>query len=73
MGLSPILVEEVSQIISNINNRGISIILVEQNAHMALNLAKRAYILEVGNVVLEGNADEMEQDSRVIEAYLGGD
>ncbi|MFC1863487.1 ABC transporter ATP-binding protein [Thermodesulfobacteriota bacterium] len=73
MGLSPILVEELSHIISDINSRGISIILVEQNAHMALSLAKRAFILEVGNIVLEGNAEEMEQDNRVIEAYLGGD
>ena len=73
MGLSPILVDEVSHIISDINRRGITIILVEQNAHMALSLAKRAFLLEVGNIVLEGAAKEMEQDSRVIEAYLGGD
>jgi branched-chain amino acid transport system ATP-binding protein len=72
MGLSPILVEEVSNIISNINKSGIGIILVEQNARMALGLANRAYILDVGSITLEGNAQELANDERVKKAYLGG-
>jgi branched-chain amino acid transport system ATP-binding protein len=72
MGLSPILVEEVGNIISNINKSGISIMLVEQNAHMALGLANKAYIIEVGCVTLEGGAQELASDERVKKAYLGG-
>jgi branched-chain amino acid transport system ATP-binding protein len=70
MGLSPILVE--GNIISNINKSGISIMLVEQNAHMALGLANKAYIIEVGCVTLEGGAQELASDERVKKAYLGG-
>jgi branched-chain amino acid transport system ATP-binding protein len=72
MGLSPLLVEEVSKIIRDINRRGISIILVEQNARMALRLSRKAYVLEVGAIVLEGSADEVARDERVKKAYLGG-
>lgn len=72
MGLSPILVEEVGNIIRDINQGGVSIILVEQNARMALRLAKKAYILEVGNIALEGSAEELANDERVKKAYLGG-
>jgi branched-chain amino acid transport system ATP-binding protein len=72
MGLSPLLVEEVSKIIREINRRGISIILVEQNARMALRLSKKAYVLEVGAIALEGSADEVARDERVKKAYLGG-
>ena len=72
MGLSPLLVEEVSKIIRDINRRGISIILVEQNARMALRLSQKAYVLEVGAIVLEGSADEVARDERVKKAYLGG-
>jgi len=71
MGLSPILVEEVSNIIRDINEGGIGIILVEQNARMALGLANKAYILEVGSITLEGDAKELANDERVKKAYLG--
>jgi len=72
MGLSPILVEQVGNIISDINKIGIGIILVEQNARMALSLANKAYILEVGSITLEGDAKELANDERVRKAYLGG-
>lgn len=72
MGLSPIMVEEVGKIIRNINQSGRSILLVEQNARMALRLANRAYILDVGRIVLEGPAEEVASDERVKRAYLGG-
>jgi branched-chain amino acid transport system ATP-binding protein len=72
MGLSPIMVGEVGRTIKEINRGGISIILVEQNARMALNLANRAYVLETGKLVLEGPAGELNEDERVKNAYLGG-
>ncbi|MCX6001200.1 MAG: ABC transporter ATP-binding protein [Chloroflexi bacterium] len=72
MGLSPLVVEQVGRIITDINNRGISIILVEQNARMALSLAGRAYVLEAGKCVLEGEAGALANDERVKHAYLGG-
>ena len=72
MGLSPILVEAVGNIISDINKSGISIILVEQNARMALSLANTAYVLEVGSITLGGDAKELSSDERVKKAYLGG-
>jgi branched-chain amino acid transport system ATP-binding protein len=72
MGLSPLLVEEVGNIIANINKSGISIMLVEQNARMALELANKAYILEVGNITLEGDAKELANHEQVKKAYLGG-
>ena len=72
MGLSPILVEEVGNIISDIKKTGIGIILVEQNARMALSLANKAYILEVGSIVLEGDAKGLSNDENVKKAYLGG-
>jgi len=72
MGLSPLVVEQVGAIIKEINGRGISIILVEQNARMALNLAQRAYVLEAGRCVLEGEAAAMVNDERIKHAYLGG-
>jgi len=71
-GLSPLLVAEVSRIIRDINQEGISILLVEQNARMALKLAKRAYILEVGRIVLEGDAQELASNELVKKSYLGG-
>jgi len=72
LGLSPLLVREVANIIQAINERGVSIVLVEQNARMALSLADYAYILEVGSIVLEGKAVELISDQRVRKAYLGG-
>ncbi len=72
MGLSPILVEQIFEIIREINNQGTSILLVEQNAQMALSIADRGYVLETGRVTLEGNATELLENPQVIEAYLGG-
>ena len=72
MGLSPILVEQIFDIIQDINKQGTSILLVEQNAQMALSIADRGYVLETGKIVLEGNAQELLHDPTVVEAYLGG-
>ncbi len=72
MGLSPILVEQIFEIIREINTQGTSILLVEQNAQMALSIADRGYVLETGRVTLEGEAQELLENPLVIEAYLGG-
>jgi branched-chain amino acid transport system ATP-binding protein len=72
MGLSPILVEQIFEIIREINEQGVSILLVEQNAQMALSIADRGYVLETGRVTLEGSAQELLENPQVIEAYLGG-
>ncbi|HEX9018159.1 MAG TPA: ABC transporter ATP-binding protein, partial [Anaerolineaceae bacterium] len=72
MGLSPILVEQIFEIIREINAQGTSILLVEQNAQMALSIADRGYVLETGRVTLEGKAQELLENPQVIEAYLGG-
>jgi branched-chain amino acid transport system ATP-binding protein len=71
MGLSPILVEEIFKIIKEINQQGTSILLVEQNALMALSVAHRAYVLETGRIVLSGAAREIAENPQVKEAYLG--
>jgi branched-chain amino acid transport system ATP-binding protein len=71
MGLSPILVEEIFKIIKEINQQGTSILLVEQNALMALSVAHRAYVLETGRIVLSGGAKEIAENPQVKEAYLG--
>lgn len=72
MGLSPLLVEQIFTIIQDINAQGTSILLVEQNAQMALSIADRAYVLETGQVVLEGTGQELLHNEMVAEAYLGG-
>jgi branched-chain amino acid transport system ATP-binding protein len=72
LGLSPIMVNEVAKIIIEINQTGVTILLVEQNARMALELAKTAYVIEVGNITLKGDAKVIAQDENVIKAYLGG-
>ena len=71
MGLAPLLVEEIFRIIEEINKEGTSILLVEQNAAMALSIADRAYVLETGTVALEGPAEELLENPQVKEAYLG--
>jgi branched-chain amino acid transport system ATP-binding protein len=71
MGLSPILVEEIFRIIREINEQGTSILLVEQNATMALSIAHRAYVLETGRIVLSGSAQEIAENPQVKAAYLG--
>ncbi len=71
MGLSPILVQEIFQIIKEINQQGTSILLVEQNAYMALQIAHRAYVMETGRIVESGRAAELREHPRVRAAYLG--
>jgi branched-chain amino acid transport system ATP-binding protein len=72
MGLAPILVEQIFEIIQKINAEGVSILLVEQNAQMALSIADRAYVLETGTVALSGEADALMENPEVQAAYLGG-
>jgi branched-chain amino acid transport system ATP-binding protein len=72
MGLSPILVEQIFEIVQNINKQGTSVLLVEQNAQMALSIADRAYVLETGEITLEGDAQDVLRNPSVVEAYLGG-
>jgi branched-chain amino acid transport system ATP-binding protein len=71
MGLSPLLVREIFDIIKEINRAGTTVLLVEQNAHMALSIAQRAYVLETGRITLEGPAADLRQDPHVKKAYLG--
>lgn len=71
MGLSPIFVQELSRIIKAINEEGVTIVLVEQNARVVFRLANRAYILEVGNIVLEGSTVELAGNEWVKKVYLG--
>ncbi len=71
MGLSPLLVREVFHIIEKMHDSGITVLLVEQNAKMALSIADRAYVLETGRIAMEGRAEELLNDPRVKKAYLG--
>ena len=71
MGLSPKLVKEIFSIIRKLHEQGITILLVEQNAKMALSIANRAYVLETGRVVMEGDAKELMGNSEIKKAYLG--
>lgn len=72
MGLSPLLVKEIFSIIKEINSTGTTILLVEQNAKMALEIADYAYVIETGNIVLEGKGQELAASEKVQKAYLGG-
>jgi branched-chain amino acid transport system ATP-binding protein len=73
LGLSPLLTQELAKVLARINQeQGVSIILVEQNANVALRLAQRGYVMEVGSIVLEGKTDDLLQNKMVKEAYLGG-
>lgn len=71
MGLAPMLVEEIFHIIEDINVAGTTILLVEQNAHLALEISHRAYVLETGEIVLEGPATELAENEDIRKAYLG--
>ena len=71
MGLSPLLVKEIFDIIREVNAQGITILLVEQNARMALSISHRAYVLETGTITIQGDAKELLNDPRVKKAYLG--
>lgn len=72
MGLSPLLVKEIFRIIEDINRQGTTVLLVEQNAKMALAIADRAYVLETGTITLEGTGAELAASEQVRKAYLGG-
>ena len=71
MGLSPLYVGEIFEIIKKIKNEGTTVLLVEQNANMALQVADRAYVLETGKIIMDGNANDLMNDERVRKAYLG--
>ncbi len=71
MGLAPILVNEIFHIIKDINQQGMTVLLVEQNANKALSIADRAYVLETGSIVMAGSGQELLTDDRVRQAYLG--
>ena len=73
LGLAPILVRQIFEIVREINAQGTTVVLVEQNAHQALRVAKRAYVLETGALALSGDAEELARDPRVRRAYLGSD
>ena len=72
MGLAPLLVQEIFSIIKDINNTGTTILLVEQNASMALQIANRAYVLETGSIALSGAGSDLIQSDDIKKAYLGG-
>jgi branched-chain amino acid transport system ATP-binding protein len=72
LGLAPLLVARIASVISEINRQGTTVLLVEQNASVALRLAHRGYVLETGRVVLEGRAEDLARNPQVREAYLGG-
>ncbi len=72
MGLSPLLVKDIFRTIKQVNENGVTVLLVEQNAKMALNIANRGYVIETGNITLEGKASDLANDPKVKQAYLGG-
>ena len=72
MGLSPLLVKEIFRTIKRVNENGVTVLLVEQNAKMALNIANRGYVIETGSITMEGKASDLADDSKVKQAYLGG-
>lgn len=72
MGLAPLVVKDIFSIIQSINKEGTTVLLVEQNAKMALSIASRAYVIETGGITLEGPANELINDDSVKKAYLGG-
>jgi branched-chain amino acid transport system ATP-binding protein len=72
MGLAPLLVQEIFNIIKNVNEVGTTVLLVEQNAMMALQIAHRAYVMETGSIVLSGSGAELLRSEQVKKAYLGG-
>lgn len=72
IGLAPLIVQEILRVIGQLKSEGLTIILVEQNARLALSVADRGYVLEVGRIVLEGSSTELSADPRLSQAYLGG-
>ncbi len=72
LGLAPIVIDQLGEVIKDINKRGVSVLLVEQNVHLALGVANRGYALQVGRVVLEGDIETVKSSDIVKKAYLGG-
>ena len=72
LGLAPIVIEQLGEVIKNISEKGVNVLLVEQNVHLALGVAKTGYALQVGRVVLKGDIETMKQSEIVRKAYLGG-
>ena len=71
LGLAPLIVQQIFSIIQDINKAGVTILLIEQNANMALKIADLAYVIETGHIVLKGSGEELLQNETVREAYLG--
>lgn len=71
LGLAPVIVERIFEVVQKINEKGVTVLLVEQNAHIALQIAQRGYVIETGRMVLEGDASELLQNDYVKKAYLG--
>lgn len=71
LGLAPLIVQEIFRILGELKKEGVPILLVEQNARMALKLADRGYVLEAGELVMEGRGQDLLHDPRVVESYLG--
>jgi len=71
MGLAPFMVQEIMKIIKRLNNEGVTILLVEQNAKVALKMANHGYVLETGEIVIKGDAATLQQDESIVKAYLG--
>jgi branched-chain amino acid transport system ATP-binding protein len=71
LGLAPVIVERIFEVIQRINQKGVTILLVEQNAQLALQIAHRGYVMETGHVVMEGPASQLLQDEYIKQAYLG--
>jgi len=72
LGLAPLVVQEIFAVIQKVRNEGCTVLLVEQNAHKALEIADRGYVIETGSIILEGSAQELRANKKVEEAYLGG-
>lgn len=72
MGIAPLIVRDITQIIKNLHKEGTTILLVEQNAKMALGLADYGYVLDIGTIVLKGKGSELRENEKVVKAYLGG-
>jgi branched-chain amino acid transport system ATP-binding protein len=71
MGLAPIVVDEIFTAIKNLNKNGLSVLLIEQNANLALNVSGVGYVIETGEIIISGNAKDLLNDDRVRKAYLG--
>ena len=71
LGLAPVIVERIFEVIQQINQKGVTVLLVEQNAHIALQIAHRGYVIETGHIVMEGEANRLSQDDYIKQAYLG--